>query len=85
MVIQVHSCQLFEFFQSVHHIRLANDEIMSYANKLCIQTGAMVSFKPEDLTTSCLLSLSYSIRKNNFTEAERYSTSFLINSLLLLT
>ena len=42
---------------------------MSYAHKLCIHTGAMVSFKPEDLTTSCLLSLSYSIWKNNFTEA----------------
>ena len=55
---------------------------MSYANKLCIQTGAMVPFKPEDSTTSCLL-LSYSIWKNNFTEAEHCSTSHLINSLLV--
>ena len=57
MVIQVHSYQLFDFVQSVHYITPANDEIMRYANKLCTQTGAMVSFKPEDSTTSCLLSL----------------------------
>ena len=69
MVIQVHSYQLFDFVQCVHYIMPANDKIMSYAHKLCIQTGAMVFFKPEDLTTSCLLSLSYSIWKNNCTEA----------------
>ena len=50
---------------------LANDEKMNYANKLCIHTGAMPSFKPEDLTTSCLLLFLKSklIWKNNFTEA----------------
>ena len=34
MVIQVDSYQLFDIVQSVHYIMLANDEIMSYANKL---------------------------------------------------
>ena len=61
MVIQIDSHQLFDFVQSVHYIMPANGKIMSYAHKLCIQTGATVSFEPEDLTTSCLLSLSYSI------------------------
>ena len=28
---------------------------MNGENKLCINTGAVVSFEPEDLTTSCLL------------------------------
>ena len=28
-----------------------NDKIMSHAHKLCIHSGAMVSFKPKDLTT----------------------------------
>ena len=50
MVIQAHSYPLFDFVQSVHYIMSANDKIMSHAHKLCIQTGAMVSFKLEDLT-----------------------------------
>ena len=73
MVIQVDSYQLFGIVQSVYYIMLANDEIMSYANKLCFQTGAMLSFKGEGLTTSCLLLFLKSkliwITKNNFTEA----------------
>ena len=55
MVIQAHSYQLFDIVQSVHYIMPANDKIMSYAHKLCIHTGAMVSFKPEDLTTSFIV------------------------------
>ena len=71
MVIQVDSYQLFGVVQSVYYIMLANDKIMSYANKLCFQTGAMPSFKPEDLTTSCLLLFLKSklIWKSDFTEA----------------
>ena len=69
VVIQAHSYQLFDFVQSVYYIMPASNKMMSYAHKLCIQTGATVSFKPEDLTTSCLLSLSYSIWQNNFTAA----------------
>ena len=71
MVIQVDLYQLLGIVQSVYYIMLANDEIMSYANKLCFQTGAMLSFKAEDLTTSCLLLFLKSklIWKNNFTEA----------------
>ena len=59
------------YSSGVHYIMLANDEIMSYANKLCFQTGAMPSFKAEDLTTSCLLLFLKSklIWKNDFTEA----------------
>ena len=49
MVIQVESYQLFGIVQGVHYIMLANDEIMSYANKLCFQTGAMPSFKLDTL------------------------------------
>ena len=81
MVIQVHSYQLFDFVQSVHYIMPANDKIMSYAHKLCIQTGAMMAFKTKDLTMSCLLLLSYSIWKNNFTEAV---VQHIFDSLLLL-
>ena len=70
MVIQVESYQLFGIVEGVHYIMLANDEIMSYANKLCFQTVAMPSFKL-DLTTSCLFLFlkSMLIWKNNFTEA----------------
>ena len=70
MVIQVESYQLFGIVQGVHYIMLANDEIMSYANKLRFQTGAMPSFKL-DLTTPCLFLFLKSklIWKNDFTEA----------------
>ena len=70
MVIQVESYQLFGIVQGVHYIMLAKDEIMSYANKLCFQTGAMPSFKL-DLTTSWLFLFLKSklIWKNDFTEA----------------
>ena len=70
MVIQVESYQLFSIVQGVHYIMLAKDEIMSYANKLCFQTGAMPSFKL-DLTTSWLFLFLKSklIWKNDFTEA----------------
>ena len=43
------------FFQRVSQIVFANGERMSYANKLRIYTGAVMSFRPENLTASCLL------------------------------
>ena len=52
-VIQVDLYQLFGIIQRVHCIIFANDKRMSYANKLCVQTGCMF-LKP-----------SYSIQKDN--------------------
>ena len=84
MVIQAHSYQLFDFVQSVHYIMPANDQIMSYEHKLCIQTWAMVSFKPEDLTTYIVpVVVKLFIMEEQFNWS-CCSTSYLINSLLLL-
>ena len=47
-VIQVGLYQLFGIIQRGHYIMFAHDKRMSYANKLCIHTGAVASLKPKD-------------------------------------
>ena len=47
-VIQVALCELFGIIQRVHYIMFANDKRISYVNKLCIHSGAVVSLKPRD-------------------------------------
>ena len=39
---------IFGIIQRVHYIIFGNDKRISYANKLCIHTGAVVSLKPKD-------------------------------------
>ena len=71
-VIQVDLYQLFGVIQRVHYIIFANDKRMSYANKLCIHTGAVVSLKPKDWTPPYLL-LFLKSKLSNIEEQQIYN------------